>query len=158
MLHVSIPGEPVGAGRPRAAFIPALKRATVYPHAKSKAWQTSAAVLMRDTWAGRAPLDEPVRVIVQLVCSRPQSLLRRKDPDGRMWCAGRIDADNGAKVCLDALVDAGVLRDDKQVVTLHVEKLWARRDEGPSVALWLELIGAETANDGVPLQLVGRVG
>ena len=96
----------------------------------------------------RPALDEPVRVNVTLVAARPQRLRRRRDPDGRIPRAvGKPDADNAAKLVMDALVKAMVLRDDTLVCVLHVERWYAGRDEGAAtevvVSTWRD--GAEGA-------------
>lgn len=139
LLHVSIPGEPVGKGRPRVTTVGGFARA--YTPGKTARWETGAALQMRETWGKRPPLDEPVRVVVLAVASRPKRLLRKRDPDGRLWRTTKPDADNVAKAACDALVAAGVLRDDTLAVRLEVESLFARRDEGPSVEVWLEPAG-----------------
>jgi Holliday junction resolvase RusA-like endonuclease len=66
-----------------------------------------------------------VRLELDVVVARPQSLRRRKDPRGRMWCATKPDADNAAKLMMDAIVKAGVLTDDTRVVELVVRKWYA---------------------------------
>jgi len=98
-------------------------------------------------WPAQA-LDEPVRVDVTLVAARPQRLCRKRDPDGRIPRAvGKPDADNAAKLVMDALVKALVLRDDTLVCVLHVERWYAGRDEGAAtevvVSTWRD--GAEGA-------------
>jgi Holliday junction resolvase RusA-like endonuclease len=138
VFHFSIAGAPVGAGRPRAVYIRAIGRARVYQPDKSSAWKATAAEQMRTAWSGRAPLDVPVVLIVQFIAARPKSLQRKKDPDGRMWRPKKPDLDNAWKLLADCMVDAGVLRDDAYIVRTEAESLYARKDEGPSVALWLE--------------------
>lgn len=150
-----IPGEPVGAGRPRATFAPALGRPRLYEPAKSRDWKACAALQIKADWGRRAPLDEPVRLFAQFIGGRPKTLLRKKDRDGRLWRPKKPDIDNALKSLMDALVDAGVLRDDTRVVSVHAESLYARRDEGPSVNVWLELIGPETPSEARPLTLLG---
>jgi Holliday junction resolvase RusA-like endonuclease len=139
LLHCVILGEPVGKGRPRLTTIGGFARA--YTPAKTATWEANAAAALNDAWGHRAPLDStPVRVVVLAVKGRPGSLLRKKDPEGRIWRTKKPDADNVAKALCDALVAGGVLRDDTLVVRLEVESLYARKDEGPRVEVWIHSV------------------
>lgn len=52
------------------------------------------------------------------------------------FCASRPDADNLAKLALDAFMDAGLIADDSAVAELHVVKLWsAPGDAGMSATI-----------------------
>lgn len=136
LLHASIPGEPVGKGRPRVTMAGGF--ASAYTPKRTATWEGNAAVLLNDAWGHRAPLeDTPVALHVLAVASRPKRLLRRKDPEGRVWRTTKPDGDNVLKCVADALVEAGVLRDDVLIVQWTLESLYARRDEGASVQLWL---------------------
>ena len=141
-MKVVIPGDPVGKGRPRATVI--AGHARLYTPSTTAEWEKAAALLMRQEWAWRSPLECAVRVEVLAIAARPKRLLRKKDPDGRLWRCAKPDADNVAKAALDALVQAGVLRDDVQVVELVARSLYASRAEGPSV----ELTMVELTGDG----------
>jgi Holliday junction resolvase RusA-like endonuclease len=72
-------------------------------------------------WGGRPPLTGPVGVEVTTWHPRPLAARRKRDR-----CAspslfvGKPDADNVAKLVLDALTRAGVWRDDTQVAGLVV--------------------------------------
>lgn len=82
------------------------------------------------------PFDrDPVRVIVVFRLPRPAGhyrtganaqLLRDAAPS---WPAGRPDVDKLLRSTLDALGEAGLWRDDCQVVRVVGEKVWAGRDE-----------------------------
>ena len=165
VLRFCIGGRPVGASRPRVAagraYMPAghVSAEGHLAGAAQMAWfRANKEAGLRRTLAlpewpehvGRGlpqrPLDVPVRVDVTLVAARPQRLRRRRDPDGRIPRAvGKPDADNAAKLVMDALVKAMVLRDDTLVCVLHVERWYAGRDEGPAtevvVSTWRD--GAE---------------
>jgi len=134
ILRVTIPGPPVGKGRPRLSTAGGFARA--YTPAKTASWERAAAVLARDAYRG-APLDVPLVLVVRAVAARPKRLLRKCDPDGRIWRTTKPDADNVAKAAGDALTMAGVLRDDAFVVRFEAESLYAARTEGPCVELEL---------------------
>ena len=130
---INIPGQPVGKGRPK--FVRATGRA--YTPKGTAEWERSAAMLARAAW-GRAPLDGLVTVEIVAVFSRPKRLLRKKDPTERIACGVKPDIDNVVKCALDALVMAGVMRDDKQVFRVVAEKLYAGKSEGPCVEIRIE--------------------
>jgi Holliday junction resolvase RusA-like endonuclease len=54
-----------------------------------------------------------------------------------MWRPTKPDGDNVLKAVADALQDAGVVTDDKVIVTATVESLYAAKGEGPSVEVSL---------------------
>lgn len=130
LLCVTIPGEPVGKGRPRVT-----RSGHAYTPQKTRTWEGDAAATLALIWQGRAPLERPVQVIVHAVASRPQRLLRKKDPAHRLWRCTKPDGDNVLKAALDALVRAGVIRDDVLAVHAEVRSLYASRFEGPSVEI-----------------------
>jgi Holliday junction resolvase RusA-like endonuclease len=140
LFTLSIPGDPVGKGRPRMAVV--AGHAMAYTPKPTAQWEGMAASLARAKWH-REPLDEAVAVLVLAVASRPKRLLRKRDPDGRMWRTSKPDIDNVAKAVLDALVKAGVIRDDTLVVSLSAQSLYASRVEGPCVELVLRTVGVE---------------
>ena len=135
MWSCTLAGDPVPEGRPRASVIAGHAHLRADP--KSKEWRRFAAQVFREKW-DEAPLDGAVSILITAVSKRPKSLLRKKDPEGRMWCPKKPDADNIAKAVMDALVEGGVLRDDAYVTGLSVETLYAAKGEGPSVsvAMW----------------------
>ena len=74
---------------------------------------------------------DAVRVDVIFFMARPKShyrtganshLLRGNAPN---WPAGKPDLDKLVRSTLDALTDAGVWRDDSQVVVIHAEKSYS---------------------------------
>ena len=140
LLACSIPGDPVGKGRPRVAL--RGNRPVAYTPKKTESWETGAAELLRSAWAGRAPLDRPVAVVVRAIASRPQAEIPKPRPlAARPELAWRLarptkpDADNVLKAALDALVRAGVLRDDVLAVDVRAVSLWVALTEGPSVEI-----------------------
>jgi len=135
-----IPGPPIGKGRPRAAKMGAHIR--LYTPQKTAEWERSAALLARNAWL-RAPSEDYCRADIVAVFPRPKRLLRKKDPDSRMWHGCKPDIDNVVKACLDSLVMAGVIRDDVQVVELFARSVYASRDEGPCVEIRLSSIDGE---------------
>ena len=132
-----VPGPPIGKGRPRAAKMGAHIR--LYTPKKTADWERSSALIMRNAWC-RAPSDDLCRAEIVAVFPRPKRLLRKKDPEHRLWHGSKPDIDNICKCVLDSLVMAGVIRDDTQVVELNARSFYASKSEGPCVELRLSSI------------------
>ncbi len=128
---ITLAGEPVPEGRPRARVVNG-RFAQIYADPKSKEWRRFAAMAFREHW-GQAPLAGPVLLEVVAVCKRPKRLQRKKDPESRMWNPNKPDSDNVLKAVMDALVEGGVMLDDRQVVSEHTQTLYVSKDEGPIV-------------------------
>lgn len=82
---------------------------------KSAQWRALAAIQMRSEWGGAEPLADVVTVTMTAIMPRPKSLPKRLGA-GRLFRATKPDVDNIAKSAFDALVQAGVLVDDCQIV------------------------------------------
>ena len=149
MLTLSIPGEPVAKGRPKASVW--AGRVHMRTPEKTATWEAGASMLMRNAWGGQAPLAVPVVVEVQAVASRPMAMLpkamggsapaSRPPPEDRCWRQTKPDGDNVIKAVADALVKAGVLRDDVHVVRWVVESRYAALGEGPAVEVVVRGVG-----------------
>lgn len=112
--RVVIEQAPVPASRPR------VSKWGVYYSDTYKKWKAAAA---RDFPTGPIMvLKGPLAVTLEVVCKRPQKLTS-SIPVG--------DVDNYAKAALDAVNDAGLWDDDKQVVSLRVSKRYAEPGEAP---------------------------
>lgn len=137
---VEVPGDPIGKGRPRGTSAGGHVR--LYTPKKTADWERSAAMVMTSVWR-RAPMDEAVEIEIAAFSHRPKRLLRKRDPDGLIWKGSKPDADNICKCALDALVMAGVLRDDSLAVSVKIMDFYAERDRGPRLCLRMRPIGAE---------------
>ena len=78
---------------------------------------------------------EPVKVDIEFYLKRPKRLCRKKDNPGRVYAPRKPDRDNLDKSVLDALVGAGVIYDDAQVVSGQIEKYFHPINEGPCVKI-----------------------
>lgn len=83
-------------------------------------------------------LDGPVTVGITAWYERPKSAPKRRDWHPVTRTSG--DADKVARNILDALVDAAVIRDDSQIVELHVWKCEAVN--GPCAQIAVEAVTA----------------
>jgi len=143
-----IPGPPIGKGRPRGTSIGGHVR--LYTPQKTADWERAAALLMRQAWR-QAPCEEMVDVEIVAVFHRPKRLLRKKDPECRIWHGSKPDIDNVEKCVLDAMVMAGVIRDDSQVVSIRAISVYASKSEGPGLHVRMRVVGERpTWVDGWP--------
>ena len=138
-------GEPVGEGRPRAVRMG--PRVRVHAAPKSAMWRAVAAQQMAAEWGDRSPWSAMCGVSVTAYMPRPKS--RPKDVSKETWKSGstvsraqKPDVDNIAKAVLDAIVQAGIIADDTQVVRLIVFRLMCGtdRDATPRVCVRVDFI------------------
>jgi Holliday junction resolvase RusA-like endonuclease len=129
--------EPIGKGRPRAG----MRRgghAVLYTPSKTAAWEDAACVSIMRQARGEV-VRGPVAVSIVAVFSRTKAQLacdrlgNVKAGTERLWHAKKPDADNVAKITLDALVRAGVLEDDCTVVYQTIRKVIRAVDERPGI-------------------------
>ena len=118
---LTIPGEPVGKGRPRFARVGAGVR--TYTPERTVRYEDRVA-LVASTVLPRIERDVPVSVQIVAIFTRPKRLERRKDPDHQIPHTSRPDIDNLIKALLDGL--KGHLRDE-QVDVIHARKAFAER-------------------------------
>lgn len=126
MQTFEILGEPVGEGRPRAVRMGPMVRMHAAP--KSAQWRALAAQQMA---AERLPtIAGIVTVTMTAIMPRPRSLPKKLGV-GRLFRATKPDIDNIAKASFDALVQAGVIADDCQIVCATLTRHTAAVGETP---------------------------
>lgn len=122
VIAFTVPGKPVGKGRPKAA-----KRGnhiTMYTPEKTVNYEATVALAASQAMSGRAPIEGPVEVIMHMVLPIPKSWSKRKQQDaldGRLLPTTKPDMDNCVKAIFDAMNDI-VWRDDVQVADLTSRK------------------------------------
>ena len=140
MINAHIVGTPKPQPRPRA--FARGGRARVYDPGTAEGWKSAIAMEMREH-AGNA-IDRPLRVTMCFYMPRPKShfrtgkyshLLKEGAPAEH---TSKPDCDNLAKGTMDALTGIQVWRDDSQVVSLSVSKVWAQTEPGMSLAITTE--------------------
>ena len=115
-ITFSVPGQPVGASRPK---FDGRRKRTYYPDAHKK-WESKAVGWGRLAW-GEKPIAAPVGVRITAILERPKTVRQRKSAlRSRILAPVKPDADNIAKLCLDACVKAGIIADDNLVCELTV--------------------------------------
>lgn len=119
---------PKAAPRPRTSTKNGVIRS--YTPASAQSWKRTFASAALEFMPTR-PISGPVRMDVCFVMPRPQRLMRKKDPDGELWCTTKPDRDNLDKSILDAM--KAWWGDDAQVCTGLVSKVYHAKDGRPEV-------------------------
>ncbi len=136
-------GHPVGQPRARST----IRRGKggkvfsgVYDPGTADDWKT---IIRNTATAGwdRVPFTGPTRVSWVAFFARPKSHIKRNGElkeNAPTWHKGKPDRDNLDKALLDALVNAGILADDKQVCSGDLEKAYVAPGELPGMAVEIE--------------------
>lgn len=86
----------------------------------------------------RTPLTGPIRLDLIFVLPRPQSLMRKCDPDGMIPHTKRPDRDNLIKGTQDGLSAAGFWLDDSQIFAGDTAKCYAEKHGQPRIIVRIE--------------------
>lgn len=125
MLMYTVYGEPVGKGRPR--FVRRGNFTQTYTPAKTKTYEDEIRYMARCAMGASEPLETPVTVAIYIRVEIPKSFSKQKRKDALaniIKPTKKPDLDNIAKCFLDAM-NGHVYLDDKQVVNLHVTKVYS---------------------------------
>ncbi|HPF55344.1 MAG TPA: RusA family crossover junction endodeoxyribonuclease [Clostridiales bacterium] len=122
LLFAIIPGEPKGKARPRFS-----RRGVTYTPTTTKSYEQTVKAEWRST-NGQAAFLPKIPLACEIVAyfAPPESESRKKQLDRikNQYATKRPDADNIAKIILDAL-NGVAFHDDAQVVKLIVTKRYA---------------------------------
>lgn len=114
--QIIIPGDIPPHPRPRVG-----KHGAYYP-TKYKAFQTKADFVLRSQWRGREPIDNALEVEIFFLCTKPKSKIRKSTAQARLpKSKSRYDIDNQIKSVLDALQEAGIIKNDNLVYSISAE-------------------------------------
>jgi Holliday junction resolvase RusA-like endonuclease len=136
-----VPGDPRGKGSVRVYNGHAMK------DAKTAEYMTRAILAFQAASAGWTRLDGPWWADLLVLVDRPKALIpkakaRTPQPPSVAFVAPcKPDCDNVAKAVLDALVQAGVVVDDKACVSLRVRKFYVALGDSPEVRVTLGGVG-----------------
>ena len=76
-----------------------------------------------ERWSDSPLFTEPIRLRLLFALRRPQSRLKKSQPNPAEWCPRGADVDNMCKSTMDAL-NTFAWKDDRQVVDLCVQKTY----------------------------------
>lgn len=137
IIGFSVPGAPVGKGRPRFARQGAFVRA--YTPEKTASYENLVKLAAREAMRGRAPIRGPVSLRIMAYVVPPASWSKKKRSfalHGLTRPQSKPDIDNMAKLCADAL-NGIAYDDDRQIVRLFAEK---RYSSIPSMEVEVEAV------------------
>lgn len=123
-IHFEVEGQPVGKARPRIT-----RQGRAYTPAKTLDAEEKIRDRARQMMGPWEPITGPVYAWLHFHMEVPKSWPKKKREDalaGRIWPAGKPDADNLAKTVLDACNEV-IFQDDGQVVELTVHKVYSGR-------------------------------
>ena len=125
IVMYTVYGEPVGKGRPR--FARRGNFVSTYSPQKTKTYEDEIRMMAKAAMGSSEPLETPVTVAIYIRVGIPTSFSKQKRKDaleGILKPTKKPDADNILKCFLDAM-NGIVYLDDKQVVNIHLTKLYA---------------------------------
>jgi Holliday junction resolvase RusA-like endonuclease len=127
-------GEPKGQPRPRAFYNKKTGRAAVYDKGTAEGWKADIASAARSLLP-TSPLEGPLMLSVCFFFPRPQRLLKKKSPEGRIPHTSKPDTDNAVKAVMDCLTGIRMWTDDSLVSVIKAEKHYVAKDQRPGALI-----------------------
>jgi len=149
-ISFEVPGVPQPQGSTKAFKHKSSGRVIVTSdNARLRPWRDAVCWHAREALAGRGPLAGPIAVVLKFRFARPAGHFGKRGLRGAAprEHVVRPDLDKLARGALDGLGEAGVWRDDAQVVELVVRKSYG---EAPGVRIEVggHTAGQTTAGEG----------
>jgi Holliday junction resolvase RusA-like endonuclease len=135
MIMFTVYGDAVGKQRPR--FARRGNFVSTYSPQKTKTYEDEIRLMAKAAMGASEPLETPVTVAIYIRVGIPASFSKQKRKDaleGILKPTKKPDADNILKCFLDAM-NGIVYLDDKQVVNIHLTKVYA---ETPAVEIMVK--------------------
>ena len=113
----------------------------------TREYMRRAAAAFREQWGGRPAISGPASLLIEVWLPRPRKLTlegtRRGETPPPLQCVPAPvapDADNIDKGLFDALVKAGVLADDRLLVSTSTRKWFVELDGEPGIEVLLSRV------------------
>ncbi len=122
-VSFEVPGLPQPQGSLRG-FVVKGHAVLTNANPKLRSWRREVVVAAKEAMLGKARLEGPVKVTAQFCFPRPAGHFGKRGlrPSAPVHKITAPDTDRCARALLDALMVAGVIRDDAQVVILDALK------------------------------------
>lgn len=108
---------------------------------KVKPWRQDVKAAAEVARMGSPPIDRPIRVTFVFTLQKPLSAPKRR----RTWPSRKPDLSKLVRSTEDAMVDAGLIRDDALIVECNARKAFPKEDayalEAPGVYVLIEEVG-----------------
>ena len=137
-VHIHVEGNPVPKKRPRFSTQGGVLRS--YTDAKTRSYEDHVNITARGSMGSSPPLETAVGVYLYIRLPIPKSWPKKRTEgalNGLEKPISKPDIDNLAKSLLDGM-NGVVFKDDSQIVSLHVTKVYAS-DPGVSIMVREEL-------------------
>jgi Holliday junction resolvase RusA-like endonuclease len=157
-ISFEVPGEPQPQGSTKAFKHRRTGRVMVTSdNARLRPWRDAVAWHARQALLGGGPLIGPVKVRVEFRFSRPGGHFGKRGlrPAAPREHVVRPDLDKLVRAVLDALSDAGVWRDDAQVVETRARKQY---HEQPGAVVEIRTVGDGIRAVGVAIAGQSKLG
>ncbi len=117
-LSIVVHGEPIPQGSAKAYNIRGRAIVT-HDNQRLRPWREAVKQAALDVYGtNQNPMDGPIDISIWFTVPKPKSAPKRK----KTWPTRRPDLDKLCRGILDALKDAGVYKDDSQVIRLCAYK------------------------------------
>lgn len=136
-IEICVRGEPKATPRLRGRSVQRRGKAAfvhLYTPDTADGWKLAIAAELLGK-VPTSPWTGPVSLSVQVYFQRPQRLCRRSSPSGSVPHAAKPDVDNLVKAIMDAMTKCGVWRDDAQVHSLSISKMYAALGYSPGARI-----------------------
>ena len=141
MINFFIPGKPTGKGRPRVC------RNVTYTPKETRDYENLVRQCYIAKYADKQPISAKTPLKVSIIANYPitQSMPKKQvkiiENGGAFTVrpTKKPDADNISKIVLDAL-NGLAYYDDNQVVTLHIDKCYAKEESQVGVFVKIDEI------------------
>lgn len=130
--ELTVFGHPVGKGRPRFT-----RNGHTYTPEATREYEKEVRLTFMSCYPKGIALEDPVRAEVVAFFAIPKSYSKKKKQaclNNEIPVQNKPDCDNIAKIILDSLNGYAYI-DDKQVIELHVVKMWS---DMPRVEVYIE--------------------
>lgn len=137
-VSFTVPGKPVGKGRPRAAT--RGKHVTLYTPEATAAYESTVALAASQAMADQPLILGPVDVLMRILLPVPASWSQKKQREalaGAIVPTTKPDMDNVVKAVFDA-INGVVWHDDTQVADLRVQRRYGATPGVSVVVMTLE--------------------
>ena len=136
MVHINIPGKPIGKARPKFSRMGNFVK--TYTPEKTVNYENFVKMCWMQSGEEKLHGNIEATIAASFLISQSASKKKHRELDGA-YCPKKPDCDNIAKSILDAL-NGIAYDDDSQIVKLTVIKLYSADEEG--VELYLTEVGS----------------